>query len=287
MNLMKSVLLTFLAALTFQAAYADLESIGKEVEYRGNRASELHSGLNLQPVEAIAGSVISPAGNTIKYIGKALSLVQTEGYEEIVEATIDSGTCIAKRARDGQILELAACGVEVGGKTLSITIDFVAREGGNLVYYVTEVASDLAGIWLEAFDACARTLGEENWPKYVRPCTAIAVIFDYTGRLVRAIGLAIYDTAMAVANDTSSLVVNTFNIPASLVRLEPETALQSAGYALRDALCGVVDIVLIIPRFLSEITGHRTEKQCYEFRVVTEDPFASPSNEENEPWRIY
>ena len=247
------------------SAFANLDEFGQKLDKKGNALSQTHENINIQPVEALAGTVFSTGGNTIKYLGRALSLVQTEGFEEIVETTIDSGACIARQARNGEILELTACGIKVAGKFLSITIDFVSRESGNLVYYVTEVASDLSGIWLEAFDACARTLGEENWPKYIRPCTAIAVVFDYAGRLVRAIGLAVVDTFIAVGHDTSNLVVNSFNIPASLVRLQPEDALLSTGYALHNAACGVLDIILIIPRFLAEITGSQPMKECLQY----------------------
>ncbi|MCB0420067.1 MAG: hypothetical protein KDD61_03675 [Bdellovibrionales bacterium] len=270
---MRSIILFMALFGLFSSAFADLRGIGDNLDKEGNRLSQSHENINVQPVEALAGTVISTGGNTIKYIGRALSLIQQEGYEEIVEATIDSGACIAKKAENGQILELTACGVEVAGRFLSISIDFVSRETGNLIYYVTEVASDLSGIWLEAFDACARTLGEENWPRYVRPCTAIAVVFDYAGRLVRAVGIAIVDTVAAVAYDSGSLVINTFNIPASLIRLEPEDAMQSTFYALHSLFCGVVDIVLVIPRFLSEILGDKPVRRCLEFSQSGSDPY--------------
>jgi len=248
----------------FHKATDDMKDVGEKTEQSYKQVPN--------PVRPLAGTLVSPLGNTISYVAEGLDIVAREGVEAAVTAVYSSGQCITKEATHPG--ELAGCVVKLGGDGVIVIWNTAGYSVANVVSYGGEMISDVAFIWRDAANDLKNAALEANIP-VLSPIVAggayvVGFVFNASGVVVKVTFSAVADGIRGLAEGGASTIGALVDVPVSLLRLNGKRAMESLGIAMGSAACTGIDLVITTPlnwgaSLLNAIDkGNRRLPTCFE-----------------------
>lgn len=235
------------------------------------------------PLRPLAGTLTSPAGNTIQYVAEGLDIIAEEGVEKMVEAVVSSGTCLEKSEHPGMA---AGCVVKLGGDGFIVIWNTAGYSVTNVVDFGGELLSDVAFIWRDAFADLGDSLKEAGVPVLPEAAYVMKFVMNAAGVIVKVTFGTVADSGRGFIEGGALTIENLVDIPVSLLNLKPKRAMESLGIAFGAAGCTAIDLILTPVHLVVNLVnaadgGNRRLPTCMEqakkdFEAIRNGTYVAP-----------